>query len=131
MSRVVWILSSLLVVASIVVAVARGSRGVREGRGKLARARLKSPTPYLFAGYLLVAAFVSPSAEGESASPLLWLAFAVLGAYALATLSAIGDERPSRATAVGLALLHGASFLAVSAIVLALASPRFVPPWLK
>lgn len=131
MSFLAWILSALLVAASMLVAGTRGARGIREGRGKLARARLRSPTPYLFAGYLLVAALVSPSSEGESTSPLLWLSLVVLGAYALATLSAIGDERPSRATAAGLALLHAASFLAAAAIVLALSSPRFVPPWLR
>jgi hypothetical protein len=119
------------VTTSAVVACVRGVRGIRAGRFRLARARLTSPTPYLFAGYLLIAALLSPTSAGESSSPLLWLALVVPIAYALATLSSIGSERPSKGVAVALGLLHGSAFLAASAIVLALASPRFVPPWLK
>jgi hypothetical protein len=116
---------------AVVVAVQRARRGVRAGRGALARGRLKSPTVYLFSAYLLVAALVTPISRGESLSPLLGLAVALPAAYALATLSAIGDERPSAPVAVALALLHGGVVLAASAAILALASPRFVPTWLR
>ena len=86
---------------------------------------------YLFAGYLLVAALVTPLSPGESASPLLGLSLALPLAYALATFSAIGEARPSRLVAVALALLHAGVVLVAAAMVLALASPRFVPPWLR
>jgi hypothetical protein len=131
LSRRAWILAAALVAVALVLAIERGARGVREGRGGLAWARLKSPMPYLFAGYLLVAGLVSPTTPGESSSPLLWLALIVPLAYAAATFSAIGSARPSRALALVLALVHGAGFLAASAMVLAIASPRFVPEWLR
>jgi hypothetical protein len=131
MGRAYWVAAVLLVASSIVVAAIRGARGIREGRGRLVRARLTSPTPYLFAGYLLVAALVSPTSPGESASPLLLLAIVVPIAYALAALSAVGDERPPKPVALALALLHAGSFIAAAAIVLALVSPAFVPSWLR
>jgi hypothetical protein len=43
----------------------------------------------------------------------------------------IGDARPSPLRAAALALLHGGALLAASAAVLAVTSPRFVPPWLR
>jgi hypothetical protein len=114
-----------------VVAARRGARGVRQGRRALLVARLKSPTAYLFSAYLLVAALVTPLSPGETTSPLLWLAFALPIAYALSSLSAIGSERPSPLEALLLGLLHGGTLLSAAAIILATASPRFVPTWLK
>jgi hypothetical protein len=131
MSSLAWVVCAAWVALAGVVAAVRGLRGVREGRGALLRARLRSPTIYLFSGYLLVAALVTPVSSGESVSPLFGLALALPAAYALATLSAIGDARPSPLRAAALALLHGGALLAASAAVLAVTSPRFVPPWLR
>lgn len=131
MSLLAWVACGGWLAAAALVALLRGRRGVREGRGPLAIRRLKSPTVYLFSGYLLVAALVTPISPGESASPLLGLSLALPLAYALATLSAIGDARPSRRAAALLALLHAGAVLAAAAMVLAAASPRFVPAWLR
>jgi hypothetical protein len=131
MSAPAWIACVLWIAAAVAVAAARGIKGVREGRGGQAAARLKSPTVYLFSAYLLIAALVTPVSEGETVSPLFGLALAVPLGYALATLSAIGSERPPPAARALLALLHGGAVLAASAVVLALASPAFVPAWLR
>jgi len=130
MSPLAWSLSLTWLLAAALVASFRGARGLREGRRHLLARRLESPTIYLFAGYLLVAALVTPPSPGETTSPLFWLAFAIPIANALAALSAIGSARPSRSTALGLALLHGGAVFAAAAVILALASPRFVPAWL-
>jgi hypothetical protein len=92
---------------------------------------LKSPTLILFIAYLVVAGLVSPTGEGESASPLLGLAVAIPLAYVAATFSALGSAAPRPLIAVGLALLHAAALAAAAAIVLALLSPAFVPTWLR
>jgi hypothetical protein len=126
-----WIACAAWIVAALVAAIAGARRGIGEGRGARAAARLKSPTIYLFTAYLLIAALVTPRSAGESTSPLLGLALALPLAYALATLSAIGRERRSALPALGLALLHGGAVLAAAAIVLAVASPAFVPLWLR
>lgn len=131
MSAIAWLACVGWIVAAAVIGAARAARGAREGRGGRALARLKSPTVYLFSGYLLVAALVTPVSPGETVSPLLGLAFAVPIGYALATLSAIGSERPSLAARAALAILHGGAVLAAGVIVLALASPAFVPAWLR
>ncbi len=131
MSRLAWILGSVWIALTLVIAVAGARRGVREGRGKRALARLKSPTIYLFTAYLLVAAFVAPTSPGESTSPLLWLGGVLPGGYALATLSSIGAEKRGPLAALGLAILHAGAVLSASAMVLALASPAFVPAWLR
>lgn len=131
MSLLAWCACVGWLAAALLVALRRGRRGFREGRGPLAVRRLKSPTLYLFSGYLLVAALVTPVSPGETVSPLLGLALALPLAYALATLSAIGDARPSRPTAALLGLLHAGVVLAAAAVVLAVASPRFVPEWLS
>jgi len=130
MHPLAWLLSTAWLLAALVVAILRGRRGFREGRGHLAVRRLKSPTIYLFAAYLLVAALVTPPSPGESTSPLLWLAFAIPLANALAALSSIGQTDPKPLSRLGLALLHGGAVLAAAALILALASPRFVPAWL-
>jgi len=114
-----------------VVAAVNARRGLREGRGARALGRLKSPTIYLFTAYLVIAAWVTPMSQGESTSPLFWLAMALPVAYALATLSSIGAETPAPATRAALALLHGGAMLAAAALILALASPAFVPSWLR
>lgn len=131
MSTVAWILCSLWLLAALVAAVAGARRGLAEGRGRRAAARLASPTIYLFTAYLLVAAFVTPKSAGESTSPLFWLGLILPAAYALATLSAIGRERRAPLVAAGFGLLHGGAVLAAAAVVLALASPAFVPAWLR
>jgi len=52
-------------------------------------------------------------------------------AYAWSSLSAVGNERPSRVESLLLGVLHGGTLLAAAAITLATASPRFVPDWLR
>jgi len=120
----VWIVSACL------TALWRGRRGAREGRLPLAIERLKSPTIYLFAAYVFVAAMVTPQSPGESTSPLMWLSFSIPLANALAVFSAVGKERPSRSEALALALLHAGALIAAAALILALVSPKFVPVWL-
>ena len=126
-----WILSAVWMTVAVVAAAINARRGVLEGRGPRAGARLKSPTIYLFTAYLLVAAFVTPRSPGESTSPLLWLGLLLPVGYALATLSAIGRERRAPLAAAALGLLHGGAVLAAAAMVLALSSPGFVPAWLR
>ena len=131
MKPLAWLACAGWIAAALVVAIIRAARGLREGRGRRAGARLKSPPLYLFSGYLIVAALVTPVSEGETVSPLLGLAAALPVGYALATLSAIGSERPGPVTALALAVLHGGAVLAAGAVVLALSSPAFVPAWLR
>ena len=131
MSLLAWCGCAGWLVALAVVAVARGLRGAREGRWPLARARLRSPTLYLFCGYLMVAALVTPVSPGETVSPLLGLAVALPVLWGLAALSAIGEARPRWGVGLGLAVLLGGAVAAAAAIVLALASPAFVPTWLR
>jgi hypothetical protein len=130
MSPLAWLLCAAWLLAAALTALFRGLRGARQGRLPLALRRLRSPTIYLFAAYLLVAALVTPPSPGETTSPLLWLGLSLPLANALAALSAIGDARPSRGAALLLALLHGGAVLAAAAVILALVSPRFVPAWL-
>jgi hypothetical protein len=131
MAPVAWAVCIAWVSAAAAVAIMLGRRGVREGRGPLLSRRLRTPTVYLFSGYLIVAALVTPLSPGESVSPLLGLGVAVPAAYALASCSAIGAARASPARALLLAALHGGAVFAVAAIILAIASPRFVPVWLR
>jgi hypothetical protein len=126
MSKAAWIVSALWIAAALGIAAQRGRRGFAEGRFPRAAARLKSPTPYLFS-----AAWVTPTSGGEALSPLFGLSLALPAAYALATLSSIGDARPSPITRVLLAALHGGAALAAAAMILALTSPAFVPAWLR
>ena len=119
-------------IAAAAAAAATGARrGLGEGRGRRAAARLKSPTVYLFTAYLMVAGLATPIARGESASPLLGLGVVLPLGYAFATLSAIGRERRGALAALGLGVLHGGAVLAASAVVLALASPAYVPSLLR
>lgn len=131
MSSLAWVACLVWLAAALTSAAIGARRGLREGRGRRAAARLKSPTIYLFTAYLVVAALVTPLSAGESTSPLLWLGLVLPFAYALATLSAIGADRRRAAASIGLALLHGGAVVAAAAIVLALASPAFVPPILR
>ena len=131
MSLAAWIACSLWNCAAVIAAAIGARRGLAEGRAHRARARLTSPTLYLFAGYLLIAALVTPRAPGESASPLLGLALLLPAAYGLATFSAIGRDRHAPIVALGLGVLHGGVVLAGAAIILAFASPAFVPAWLR
>jgi hypothetical protein len=73
----------------------------------------------------------TPRSPGETTTPLVWLGLAMPPLFVLATLSSIGDERPRTAIGAGLALLHGGAVVAAGAIILALASPRFLPLWLR
>jgi len=130
-SLAAWIACSLWLVTAVATAAIGARRGLAEGRGRLAAARLASPTIYLFAAYLLVAALVTPRSPGETTSPLLWLGLLLPLAYALATLSAIGRERRAPPFAALVGVLHGGAVLAGAAVILALASPAFVPAWLK
>jgi hypothetical protein len=118
------------IVIACVTSVWRGRRGVQEGRLPLALERLKSPTIYLFAAYVFVAAMVTPQSPGESTSPLMWLSFCIPLANALAVFSSLGKTRPSRGEALALALLHAGALMAAAALILALVSPKFVPVWL-
>ncbi len=127
MSLVAWFACSAWIAAAVVAAAIGARRGLGEGRGRRAAARLKSPTVYLFTAYLMIAALATPPSRGESASPLLGLGVVLPLGYALATLSAIGRERRRAAAALGLGVLHGGAVLAASAVVLALASPGYVP----
>lgn len=131
MSGPAWLGCVAWITAALITGIARARKGSLEGRSKRAVARLKSPTVYLFSAYLLIAALVTPVSPGETVSPLLGLAFAIPLGYVLATLSAIGSECPRPVTRAGLALLHGGAVLAAGAIVLALASPAFVPVWMR
>jgi hypothetical protein len=131
MSWVAWVVCAAWIALGVVVAARRGARGVREGRRGLLVARLKSPTAYLFSAYLLVAALVAPLSPGETTSPLFWLAFALPVTYALSALSAIGSPQPSRREAAVLGILHGGTLLSAAAVILAMASPQFVPAWLR
>jgi hypothetical protein len=116
---------------ALAVAALGAARGAKKGALPLVAARLKSPTLYLFSAYLLLAALVTPMAPGESTSPLLWLGLALPVAYAMATLAAVGPSRQTIAGAALLALLYGGSVLAGAALILSLASPAFVPAWLR
>ncbi len=118
------------IAVAVIVSVLRGVRGAKQGRLHLAVQRLKSPTIYLFAGYVLVAALVTPPSPGETTSPLMWLAFSIPVAHALAVFSSVGKPHPSRTEALAVGLLHGGVLLAMAALILAVVSPRFVPTWL-
>jgi hypothetical protein len=119
-------------IAVALILAARGAvLATRLGRGPAIFARLKSPTVYLFAGYLIVAGLVSPRSQGESSSPLFGLALVLVVAWAAATFAAAGSARRSTATGTALFALYGGAVVAAGAIVLAVASPAFVPPWLR
>src|SRR5689334_9792403 len=107
MSLLAWIACLAWISVTLAVAATNARRGLRADRGHLVTARLKSPTIYLFAAYLLIASWVTPRSPGESTSPLFWLAFTLPLTYALATLSSIGNARRSPMAAIALALLHG------------------------
>jgi hypothetical protein len=126
-SLAAWIACCTWIAAAALAAAIGARRGFGEGRGGRARARLASPTVYLFTAYLVVAGLCTPVSPGESASPLLGLGVILPAGYVLATLSAIGRERRGAVTSAGLGLLHGGAVLAAAAVVLALASPGFVP----
>jgi hypothetical protein len=127
---VISVVCGAWIVVAVVTSLVRGLRGAKEGRLPLALARLKSPTIYLFAAYVFVAAMVTPQSPGETTSPLLWLSLCIPVANALAVFSSVGKSKPSRIEALFLALLHGGALLAAAAIILAVVSPRFLPVWL-
>jgi hypothetical protein len=131
MSGVAWVVCVVWVAVALAVAAARGATALRTGRSAAALRRLRSPTVYLFAAYLLVAALVTPRSEGDSTSPLLWLALALPVAYAASSLAAAADERPRPAVRLGLAALFGGAVVAASVLILAIVSPAFVPKWLR
>lgn len=131
MSAVAWTVLASWIGLAALVAAGRGWAAIRSGRARDAVRRLKSPVVYLFAGYLLVAALVTPISAGESTSPLLWLALVLPVAYAASAFAASADERPRAIVRVGLGALFGGAVLAASAIILAVVSPAFVPGWLR
>jgi cytochrome bd-type quinol oxidase subunit 2 len=131
MSAAAWCVCAIWLAAALAVALWRGGTAVRRGRARDALRRLRSPTVYMFAAYLLVAALVTPTSAGESTSPLLWLAIALPIAYAASAFAAAADERPTAAVRLLLAALFGGAVLAAAAIILALVSPLFVPRWLR
>lgn len=131
MSPIALTLCVLWIAVALVAAAVGARRGLREGRGPRAWARLTSPTVYLFTAYLIVAGWATPRSPGESTSPLFGLALVLPAAYALATLSAIGRAERPRLAAIGLGVLHGGAVLAAAALVLAAASPEFTPGWLR
>ena len=126
-----WIVCGLWIAVAIGIAGVRGVSAVRSGRARLATRRLKSPTVYLFAAYLLVAALVVPMSAGESTSPLLWLAIALPIAFVGSAFASAAEDRPRAWARVALALLFGGAVLATSAVILAIVSPAFVPMWLR
>jgi hypothetical protein len=126
-----WIVCLAWMAIALGAAILGARRGIVAGRGRRVAARLMSPTVYLFTGYLVLAALVTPHSAGESASPLLGLALVLPVAYALASLDAIGTDRPGPAAALARAAIHGGAVLAAAAIVLAWSSPAFVPGWLR
>jgi hypothetical protein len=134
MSRTAAVVCAVWIAAAFVAAALGALRSKRDGTLGLAARRLRSPTVYLFSAYLLVAAFVTPRSAGETTSPLLWLAFALPAAYALASLSAAGRSATTGSGVgppIALALLHGGAVLAIAAVILSLVSPAFVPAWLR
>jgi hypothetical protein len=131
MSTVAWVVAAIWIASAILVALWRGIRAAQRGRARDALHRLKSPTIYLFAAYLLVAAFVTPMSAGESTSPLLWLALALPLVYAASAFAASASERPSPLARIALAALFCGAFVCASAVILALVSPAFVPTWLR
>ncbi|MEZ4299198.1 MAG: hypothetical protein R3B70_29885 [Polyangiaceae bacterium] len=131
MSAAAWIACVAWVGVAIGVAAIRAARAIRAGRAREALGRARSPTALLFAAYLLVAALVTPVSEGESSSPLLWLAIAFPIVHAAGALAAAAEERPGLALRAGLAALFGGAMLAAAAMILATASPAFVPGWLR
>lgn len=130
MHPVISVVCGAWIVVAVLTALVRGLRGAKQGRLPLALGRLKSPTIYLFAAYVFVAAMATPPSPGETTSPLLWLSLCIPLANALAVFSSVGNAKPSRLEALLLALLHGGALLAAAAVILAIVSPRFVPVWL-
>jgi hypothetical protein len=126
-----WVVCVAWIAVALGAAVIGARRGLSAGRGRRVAARLESPTVYLFTGYLVLAALVTPHSAGESASPLLGLALVLPIGYALASLTAIGTDRSRPAAAIARAVLHGGAVIAAAAVVLALSSPAFVPGWLR
>ncbi len=126
-----WIVCLASVAAAIGSAAVGLVRGARAGRARLVTHRLASPTVYLFAAYLLVAALVTPRSAGETVSPLYGLAVVLPASWALASLASIADAQARGPSAIARALVHGCSVIGAAAIVLAIASPAFVPMWLK
>ncbi len=131
MSLVAWSVCLAWIALAFLAALLSARHGLAQGRGRRVAARLKSPTVYLFTAYLVLAALVTPHSAGESASPLLGLSLVLPAGYALASLTAIGDDRGRPAAAIARAALHGGAVLAGAVIVLALSSPAFVPAWLR
>jgi hypothetical protein len=131
MRPLAWLVALGIIAVALGLAVRGAFVGLRAGRAPAVYARLKSPTVYLFSGYLVIAGLVSPRAPGESNSPLYGLAFALPLAWALAAFAASADEKPALPTAALHFLVFGTAVLASGAVVLALTSPGFVPPLLR
>jgi uncharacterized membrane protein len=131
MSAAAWSVFAIWITAAVATAALRGRRAIRAGRARAALRRLRSPTVYFFAAYLLVAALVTPLSAGESTSPLLWLALVLPVAYAASALAAAADEHPGAPVRLALGLLFGGAVVAAAAVILALVSPSFVPRWLR
>ncbi len=126
-----WAIAVAWLAVAAALAVRGAILGARAGRAPAIFARLKSPTVYLFAGYLIIAALVSPRSTDETSSPLYGLAIALPLAWAAATCAASSVAARAWPSAVALFLLYGGAVLTSGAIVLAVTSPAFVPPWLR
>jgi len=131
MSRPAWILIAVADALALATALAGLRRGIAQNALTTARQRLSSPTPYLLAAYLCVAAIVTPKSTGESSSPLFGLSLLIPVAYALATLASLGRAKPTSFRAVTLGALHGFAFVANAAVTLAAVSPEYVPGLLR
>ena len=106
-------------------------RGLAEGRGPRVGARLRSPTVYLFTAYLLVAALATPRETGESTSPRSGRGCSCRSRMRWRPCQPWGGSAAPPSLAAALGVPHGGAVLAGAAIVLALASPAFVPSWLR
>jgi len=129
MSRSAWIGALVLLAAAFASALAFGLRAHRAGELRAGRI-LRAPATWLFVVYLLGSGLLVPTSEGETASPIVGLALALPVLAVLASVASLGA--PKRIWARGLlAIVFGAAMLAAGAVTLAIASPRFVPVWLR
>lgn len=131
MSRSAWIACVVVLATAVFVAVFQTRRALLRGTFALAVKRVRSPTVILFSAYLLVAALVVPVSEGETGSPLLWLALAFPIVYTMASFSAAANPKAHVLERVMLALLFAGALGSAAAITLACVSPAFVPVWLR
>ncbi|MBK8253676.1 MAG: hypothetical protein IPK82_13540 [Polyangiaceae bacterium] len=131
MSRAAWIACIATLAVAVFVTARRTYKARIRGTFVLAVKRVQSPTVILFSAYLLVAALVVPVSDGETGSPLLWLAPAFPIVYAMASFSAAANPKAPLPERLALALLFAGTLASAAAITLACVSPAFVPVWLR